>query len=162
MTEQYLQRKINLTNPDNELSSYVDDLNSLRVYETLAPMVLVLEHSKGYGCGGGLFFWDEGFLAPDDNALVIESVIFTNGRWRRLRVNPEVDGVNICWFGARPDGLTDSTSQIQAAIDSQSSGGRVYVPSGSYIAESTIHIDIDGIEIIGDGPSSVISAGPAS
>eukprot|EP00930_Biecheleria_cincta_P100335 TRINITY_DN91977_c0_g1_i1.p1 TRINITY_DN91977_c0_g1~~TRINITY_DN91977_c0_g1_i1.p1 ORF type:complete len:747 (-),score=91.28 TRINITY_DN91977_c0_g1_i1:161-2401(-) len=54
--------------------------------------------------------------------------------------------VSIIDFGAQPDGMTDATAAIQAAVDSQrgSSGAKrratVYVPSGNYMISDTIFL----------------------
>lgn len=55
------------------------------------------------------------------------------------------------WFGAKNDGVTDSTSAIQNAIDSLSeSGGRVEFMPGSYIVSDTLlitknHMTLSGV-----------------
>lgn len=47
--------------------------------------------------------------------------------------------VNVLDFGADKTGVTDSTSAIQAAIDSlPTNGGAVYLPSGTYLLQSSI------------------------
>lgn len=44
--------------------------------------------------------------------------------------------VNVKWFGATGDGVTDDTAAIQAAIDSLPNGGTVYVPAGNYMIKA--------------------------
>lgn len=48
--------------------------------------------------------------------------------------------VNVKDFGAKGDGVTDDTAAIQAAIDSVNAagGGRIYLPSGTYLVSSII------------------------
>lgn len=56
-------------------------------------------------------------------------------------------------FGADPTGSTDSTSAIQAAIDSFGSGlGTVSFPKGTYLVTSTLTIDKDRMNLVGEGP----------
>lgn len=54
--------------------------------------------------------------------------------------NRMIDGAtaNILDFGADPTGVSDSSAAIQAAIDSLSNGGVVYMPEGDYLIESSI------------------------
>lgn len=54
-------------------------------------------------------------------------------------------------FGADPTGNTDSTTAIQNAINSLTSGGVVYIPTGVYVVSSTINCNITGINIVGAG-----------
>lgn len=66
-------------------------------------------------------------------------------------------------FGADPTGATDSTAAIQAAIDSFGSGqGTVSFPKGTYLVTSTLTIDKDRMNLVGEGPwISMIRFNPA-
>lgn len=97
--------------------------------------------------GGGTFYWNESSTATDDGGIVISAG--GAGRWFRVH-----DGVmNVRWFGARGDGVTDDTAAFKAARNyvinrwrenpapaansNKLSYGRIYVPTGSYrITES--------------------------
>lgn len=68
------------------------------------------------------------------------------------------DTVNVKNFGAVGNGITDDTAAIQAAIDSCTSGGGVYIPRGVYL---TTGVRLDGsagglnnITLLGDGAGS--------
>lgn len=61
--------------------------------------------------------------------------------------------VNILWFGAKSDGITDNTVIIQNAIDSDTKS--VYIPTGEFICETTIYLK-SNLSIFGDGASSII------
>jgi hypothetical protein len=68
---------------------------------------------------------------------------------------------NILDFGADPTGVADSTTAVQAAIDSVVSaggvnGGQVYFPSGIYKITSTVTISTNGVHLIGDGTSATM------
>lgn len=58
--------------------------------------------------------------------------------------------VNVLDYGADPTGATDSTAAIQAAIDS-SDNSSVYVPSGTYLLNSSVVINgvgtVEGVEV---------------
>lgn len=62
--------------------------------------------------------------------------------------------VNVLDYGADSTGSDDSYAAIQAAIDSLTSGGCVYLPSGSYSISDSLTIDGDNISIVGDGAGS--------
>jgi len=69
---------------------------------------------------------------------------------------------NILDFGADPTGAADSTTAIQAAVDSvKVSGGAVYFPTGTYKITDTIVVDTGvyttGLILFGNGRNSIIS-----
>lgn len=64
-----------------------------------------------------------------------------------LQVNLAARDFNILTYGARPDGVTLNTEQIQAAIDAAhlDGGGRVIVPKGRFLTGSIIiksHVEL--------------------
>lgn len=65
------------------------------------------------------------------------------------------DIVNVKDFGALGDDSNDDTAEIQAAIDSISSG-TVYIPAGTYKISATININTTKITLRGDGNTSSI------
>lgn len=60
-------------------------------------------------------------------------------------------------FGAVGDGVADDTSAIQAAINyiGAAGGGVVRLPKGVYKTTSTLTIDYNSVELVGDGGLSV-------
>ena len=68
--------------------------------------------------------------------------------------------VNVKNYGAVGDGVTDDTAAIQAAIDSLTSGGLVYLLRGTYLISTRLDVDDDSnIHLCGDGYGSVIQKG---
>ena len=71
--------------------------------------------------------------------------------------------INVKFYGAKGDGITDDTKAIQDAIDFVSSkgGGKLFFPSGTYIVtpvkrNSCLIIQSDNIEVYGNGDNSII------
>jgi len=88
---------------------------------------------------------------------VIDGITSTGGNTSRLLQDHFADVINVRDFGAHSiteSGYStfDSTSFIQAAINSASGGkGVVYIPDGVYRLTSGLTIPDDGITIYGDG-----------
>jgi len=63
--------------------------------------------------------------------------------------------ISVISYGATGNGVTDDTTAIQSAITAARVHGNIlYFPAGTYIV--TQELDVTGISIIGDGPSSNI------
>lgn len=64
-----------------------------------------------------------------------------------------IDGafVNVLDYGAVGDGVADDTAAIQAAIDSLTEGGTVYLPQGVYKTTATIIDNAKTINLVGVG-----------
>lgn len=82
-------------------------------------------YAKGDG-GGGSFYWDSLSTVTDNGGTIIQATGITTGRWKRLYSGQ----VSAKWFGAKGDGVTNDTTSIQAAIDSEAS--HVFFPAGTY------------------------------
>jgi hypothetical protein len=48
--------------------------------------------------------------------------------------------INVEWFGAIPDGATDSTTAIQSAINSLTAGGILLIPRNGFVVSGTLTI----------------------
>ena len=73
---------------------------------------------------------------------------------------PTPFGINVLDFGAVGNGTTDDTAAIQAAINSLSStGGIVYLPSGTYKVSSALVMNTTGITLMGANRNSTIISG---
>ena len=95
--------------------------SNLRAYAGAATQVRITDPGIA-----GFFYYDASDTASTDNGGTV--IVSGNGkRWKRL-----FDGaVNVKWFGAKGDGVTDDTAAIQAAIDSCVLGEKaLYFPSG--------------------------------
>ena len=114
---------------------------------------------------GGLFRWTSDITSADDNATIIVPTATTRtGAWKRV-----IDGViNVRWFGASGNGVTDDTASIQAAIDIFTAstatvplGGvgakTIYIPNGIYMISSSLRIK-SGHQLVGEGQSAIIKA----
>jgi hypothetical protein len=113
------------------------------------------------GGRSGMFHYEPtNTTSADDSSMVLR-----NGSKRYLR---HFDGhINIKWFGAKGDGISDDTKAIQKAIDylnpssaliykfeqSPKSGGTVFVPRGRFRITETIWLT-NSIRLLGNtGPS---------
>ena len=86
-----------------------------------------------------LYYWDSSSVLTDNGGSVIKPTAVTgSGRW----VWGDVSEVNVKWFGAKGDGVTDDTLIIQSVIDyvSNDGGGEIYFSTGTYL------IDVGGVE----------------
>jgi hypothetical protein len=90
---------------------------------------------------GGIFIYDS--TATENSGTVF-------GNWVR-----QYEGaVNVKWFGATGDGITDDTEAIQGAINSSDT---VYIPSGTYYITSSLNVSsLVDKKIYGDGSKITI------
>ena len=73
---------------------------------------------------------------------------------------PTPFGINVLDFGAVGNGVVDDTAAIQAAINSlASTGGIVYLPSGTYKVSSALVMNTTGITLLGANRNSTIISG---
>ncbi|RKN74896.1 right-handed parallel beta-helix repeat-containing protein [Paenibacillus ginsengarvi] len=112
----------------------------------------------------GMFLYDETDVTSSDNT---GTIVVTTGGKRFKRVH-DAGTVNVKWFGAKGDGVTDDTQAINNAIG----GGNVtaYIPQGVYL----IKADASGLGDLSAGieakdnttivisPQAVLKAKPTS
>lgn len=82
------------------------------------------------GDRSGMFIYDSTSTDLDDSALTL--VTTTSKRYRRVFGGQ----VNVKWFGAKGDGVTDDTDAIKAAM--QKFGSGVYLPEGTFLISSPL------------------------
>ena len=130
-----------------------DTLSDLKASTTAYRKVWVSGYyTKGDGAfGSHVFEWDATSVEADNGGTIIALTSVATGRYKL-----KYDGVvNIKWFGAVGDGITDDAVAIQNAIDyAVNKKGDVIIPtcSDSYLCQSTISIkgiSAQGIKIIG-------------
>lgn len=72
--------------------------------------------------------------------------------------------VNVKWFGAKGDGVTDDSAAIQSAINSINDGTIIYFPRGNYVVKKGIVIDksciIEGVNSNENGRTVIRSSIP--
>lgn len=122
--------------------------------------VTVLGYSDPGDGGGGDFYWDASSTDADDGGTVF--IDDTNqgspqsaGRWRRRLSG----AINVRWFGAMGDGVTNDTSAIQSALDA-GAGGTVYFPEGTYLISAGLRPS-SNTTLLGDGYGSKITCSAA-
>jgi hypothetical protein len=107
-------------------------------------------------------FGREGVFVRSSTTLPHDGfIVFTDGssrKWKRAFNGP----LNVKWFGAKGDGVTDDQWAIQAAIDysiyTDTTIKQVYIPSGEYVIGKTIHLGYGkayhSVSLMGDGTPS--------
>lgn len=88
----------------------------------------------------GHFYYDPSDTASADNT---GTVLVSSGGFRFKRI-AESEYVNVRWFGAKGDGLTDDTSAIREAIawldQLPDDAGTCFVPAGKYAISGTLRL----------------------
>lgn len=93
--------------------------------------MLDIPHIHGAGdAAGGRFFWQAQSFEPDDGGMVFAPFVHRAGRWVRQSHAP----VNVLWFGAQGDGVTDDLASFQRAWDyvGRSGAAAMLVPPRRY------------------------------
>lgn len=138
---------------------------SLQRIVPASPIAVIV---KGYTTpgdgGGGSFYWDAANIATDDGGTIIRPVGVLVGAWIRIFSG----SMNIRWFGAKGDGVTDDATPIADAIavaiasaaSSTSVKGSVFIPKGKFVVASELPIS-SGITLAGEAqPPGGITASP--
>ena len=161
-----------LTKVKNVIDITADTMSDLLSMEHKTGSVQLLGfHERGDG-GGGVFYWDASEDCANHNGGTIiagnhvldgwtelkQTVWFTptvgTGCWKR-----EFSGaVNVKWFGAKGDGVTDDTKALKNVIEPLIFG-EVDLPNGTFVITSTIIVDVSGlgfrstVKVTGQGKS---------
>lgn len=120
------------------LTDTVDTIAALRAYAVpaTAMSISVLGYYAPGDGGGDTFYWDSASTAADNGGTIIRpnAVLAANpGRWLRIFSG----AVNIRWFGAKGDGVTDDTPALTAAANTSKI---VEAPYGDYVILSPVTI----------------------
>jgi hypothetical protein len=118
-------------------------------------IALIACHTVVQDDGGGMFCWQDDVHARDDDGMIIVPSGARTGCWRRVGSGP----MNVRWFGARGDGITNDDRAFANAIAAARTGGlSVYAPRGRYKLTKLGGLDC-GFSFSGDGPTSTILCG---
>jgi hypothetical protein len=123
----------------------VNDYTALRAYSSTAPIVFVRKNGI------------QGFFKAVTGGWVDDGGITIVGTKKFRRITENLRIVNVRWFGAVADSLTDDNTAIQAALDwcldsVSGIGTTLYFPAGKYRYTSQIYAyKPKNIAIAGDG-----------
>lgn len=109
---------------------------------TTGRQARVSGYSSSSDGAGGLFTYDSASAAADDNGTVLAPAV-GSGRWLRNYTG----AVNVRWFGAKGDGVTEDTTPITAAI---ATGKPVFFPAGTYLVGSQLTLSTNGQTLFGE------------
>jgi hypothetical protein len=120
----------------NDIAVAVDTIDDFPSVANTGDVVIVRDMNRG-----GTFVYDATKSAENNGGTVFAG-------W----VRQYSGAVNVKWFGAVGDGVTDDTVAIQMAINyAISLGTSCYIPAGEYIVSSTLDIRAtSGFTLYGD------------
>jgi hypothetical protein len=126
----------------------IADLKTFTAQDTDSAVELLGYYAKGDG-GGGSFYWDAASTEADNGGTIIQVTGVTTGRWKRRFSG----AVNVKWFGAKGDGVTDDTVFIQSAIDFlENRSENLYFPANTFLTTQTLEVPFNArFRILGDG-----------
>jgi len=93
-------------------NSIVNSIDELKTISNLEAVNALGYYTKGDG-GGGTFYWDSTSTETDNGGTIIQATGVTTGRWKRVYSG---GAVNVKWFGAKGDGITDDTEDTSSWI----------------------------------------------
>jgi hypothetical protein len=145
------------------LGIQVDNLSQLLALNVAGASTLALAgptnvwmagRSSANDGGQGWFYSQRETVTVTTNlGTIFRSTANTNLLWYRQYSGP----LNVKWFGARGDGVTDDTAPIQNAIDLLSSGGIVEFPPATYKFTDPAGLTLgNNVFLQGDGIGSSI------
>jgi hypothetical protein len=141
----------------------------LSVNPTVSSTVFVKNYHSDVEGGGGVFYWDATKAKSEHNGgtIIDPTAIFPTdwsvttqqetwfntsnagvGCWVR-----QYDGaVNVKWFGAKGDGVTDDTKALKNTVSflKHLKGGQITLDAGTYYVTDTIEVD-SNIHFAGQG-----------
>lgn len=145
----------------------VDAVAAMRAYPgSVGNGATMSGYATAVDNAGGVFVWSN-TAAVDDGGTILNpgGLGASQAGWRRVFT----DALNVRWFGATGDGVTNDTAAFQLAVDAAAARElAVYVPSGKYRLEIRYPVSglatgvgaavvvPDGVSIYGDGYRSEI------
>lgn len=155
-----------------QATKYVDLITQVNATGLPDGIVIIAKGRSAVGDGGGgIFRYISASVQTVDGGTVFAPSV---GAGRLFRDGWTVLGfkgaVNVLWFGAAGDGVTDDSPAFQSAINcALSAGGALYVPAVSafYLIANQLNInynaaDQGGIRIFGESPGAYYGTGGGS
>lgn len=129
---------------ESEIVAWLANYAALRA-NTLFTLPLFLKGAATDRDGGeGIFVWNSTDTTTADNGGTV--IVDASGRrWFRSYSS---EGVDIRWFGAKGDGVTDCTAAIQAALNT---GQTVFIPGQHFVINNPVTVSTKGQKIYGVG-----------
>jgi hypothetical protein len=113
----------------------VTDLTTLIGTQDKQVVETVGYHAEGDG-GGGVFYWEAGSVVAANGGTVFGSL--ASGRWFRRYFGGDI---NIKWFGAKGDGVTNDSPSFDLALSIiDTKGITIRIPFGVYNLSKAIEI----------------------
>lgn len=130
------------------VTSNISTLRALSVTSVAnnAAIEVLGYYSPGDG-GGGIFYFNTSSSAGDNGGTVIAPAVGA-GRWIRVTSNY----IDIRWFGAKGDGVTDDSVAIQTSINQAT---ETIFPSAPYLVNSVINL-VSNVRLIGNGSATIL------
>jgi hypothetical protein len=145
------------TTPTTQVKT-IDDLVALRIPTINNRLsALVTGRVTENDGGGGVFFYD-GSAATTTNLGTIFKPAASAGRW----VRQYSGDLNLLWFGADPTGALSAHTSLTNAIGVISGGGKVFMPSGTYLIDKPVTVSNNNIWLYGAGQRETILDGNTS
>jgi len=109
----------------------VDSIAELRTYRGFNDIAVILRgyYEQGDGCDGK-FYWDTSSTETDNGGTVIQATGVITGRWIRIYD----DSINVRWFGAKGDGISDD---IDSFLNVQGFPS-ILIPKGTYYLSGNV------------------------
>lgn len=109
-------------------------------------------------------YYVTGITGDEDMHYFGDNATFIGGYGKEIvQIGAKPDSqVNVKDYGAKGDGITDDTAEVQAAITYMATrGGVLFFPKGSYLITSTLVIPANswGINLVGEGVQTLLTLG---
>lgn len=160
----------------------VNDISKLSTVNTsVSTNVAVKSYHNGLEGGGGVFYYDSTKPRTEHNGgtVIAPTAVFPSDWNNQVQLAAWFDGssltgngcwvrsydgaVNVRWFGAKGDGVSDDRYCFQASINKIPSGSVLRIPKGVYklvyLSGSSIVTLTKNIHIVGDGARQTIIVG---
>jgi hypothetical protein len=114
----------------------VETISALKTFTGSEDAVIVQGYYAAGDGGGGDFYWDSTSTETANDGTTVQATGVTTGRWIRIYSG----AVNVRWFGAKGDGVTDDGTALQSAINELSARGEAFLPNGVYLHTVKINL----------------------